>query len=268
MTIQISDLSIYVGSRAVVSNLSMTVQDGERVGLIGASGSGKSMIIKAILGLLPLHARVQGSITVDGAELVGLPDSQRAKLRGPYMAMIFQNPAQALNPVVTIENNVLLPLAVRRKLSGLSKEKKKNLAAKALESVGLNPSLADRYPHELSGGQAQRAAIAEAMMDNPRFIAADEPTTAVDTITQKRILDLLMRKVENSGASLLFVTHDFSVLSRIAQRCYVIAQGTLVDQGTITDLLSGHSSDTGQNEQDSRHPITRKLVESAKELAL
>ncbi|MFC2735374.1 MAG: ATP-binding cassette domain-containing protein [Parascardovia denticolens] len=258
MALSIVDLTITLGSVEIVRHISLRVDQEERVGLIGASGSGKSMIIKAILGLLPLQAHASGRIELDGVDLLTLPDKKMARLRGTYLGAVFQNPITALNPVATVERNILLPTKLHassgRRLTAAERERK---AAQALESVGLPPALADRYPGQLSGGQAQRVAIAEALVNEPRLILTDEPTTALDALAQREIVDLLTREVARLRASLLFVTHDFALLSRIAHRCYVIDQGRLVEEGACQGILENPQED-----------VTRHLVESARALSL
>ena len=215
------------------------------------------MILKAILGILPEGAHARGSVKLDGIEILNLPDKKLSRLRGTYIGAVFQNPSLALNPVETVKKNLLLPLTLRKRLTGKEIDK---AAAAALQSVGLDSSVLGRYPRELSGGQQQRVAIAEAMINDPQLIIADEPTTALDTIVQKRILSLLLGKVRESGASLLFVTHDFSVLSAVAQECYVIDKGRIVDSGKVGSFLN----DPGT----ARSDVARRLVAAARELAL
>lgn len=215
------------------------------------------MILKAILGILPEGAHARGSVKLDGIEILNLPDKKLSRLRGTYIGSVFQNPSLALNPVETVKKNLLLPLTLRKRLTGKESDK---AAAAALQSVGLDSSMLGRYPRELSGGQQQRVAIAEAMINDPQLIIADEPTTALDTIVQRRILSLLLGKVRESGASLLFVTHDFSVLSAVAQECYVIDKGRIVDSGKVGSFLN----DPGTARSDA----ARRLVAAARELAL
>ena len=196
MSIEIRGLNIAIGTKPIVRDVCMGIADGERVGLVGSSGSDKSMIAKALMGLLPDTARISGSIMVGGKQLIGLDDTAMADLRGRYMGMVFQNPAAALNPVMTVAQQVGLPL----------------------------------YLH--SGGQQQRVGIATALITSPRFIIADEPTTALDSITQRQIVDLLTSLVDDAGASMLFITHDFAVLARATTRCYVLDGGSIAETGT------------------------------------
>ncbi|NMM95720.1 diguanylate cyclase [Bifidobacterium sp. DSM 109960] len=254
MSIEIRDLDITVGSKRIVHDVSMDIADGERVGLIGSSGSGKSMIAKAVMGLLPETARVGGSIVAGGKQLVGLDDTAMADLRGRYMGMVFQNPAAALNPVMTVAQQVGLPLYLHY---DLSLDERVERVKAMLDKVGLPQDALLKYPHELSGGQQQRVGIATALITSPKFIIADEPTTALDSITQRQIVDLLTSLVDGAGASMLFITHDFAVLSRATTRCYVLDGGAIAESGRTADIL-----------HDPQGEPARRLVGAARMLTL
>lgn len=254
MSIEIRDLDITIGSKRIVHDVSMDIADGERVGLIGSSGSGKSMIAKAVMGLLPETARVGGSIMAGGKQLVGLDDTAMADLRGRYMGMVFQNPAAALNPVMTVAQQVGLPLYLHY---DLSLDERVERVKAMLDKVGLPQDALLKYPHELSGGQQQRVGIATALITSPKFIIADEPTTALDSITQRQIVDLLTSLVDGAGASMLFITHDFAVLSRATTRCYVLDGGAIAESGRTADIL-----------HDPQGEPARRLVGAARMLTL
>lgn len=254
MSIEIRDLGITIGSKRIVHDVSMDIADGERVGLIGSSGSGKSMIAKAVMGLLPDTARVGGSIMAGGKQLVGLDDTAMADLRGRYMGMVFQNPAAALNPVMTVAQQVGLPLYLHY---DLSLDERVERVKAMLDKVGLPQDALLKYPHELSGGQQQRVGIATALITSPKFIIADEPTTALDSITQRQIVDLLTSLVDGAGASMLFITHDFAVLSRATTRCYVLDGGAIAESGRTADIL-----------HDPQGEPARRLVGAARMLTL
>ena len=254
MSVEIRGLNVAIGGRAIVRDVDMSIADGTRVGLIGSSGSGKSMIARAIMGLLPLNANVTGSILLGGTEVVGADDIALADLRGRYVGMVFQNPAASLNPVTTVARQIELPLSLHY---DLNRSERRDRVFSMLSKVGLPADAADRYPHELSGGQQQRVAIATALITSPRFIIADEPTTALDSIVQRQIVDLLVSLVDDAGASMLFITHDFAVLARATTQCSVIDAGRIVDGGTTADLLARPSV-----------PQTVHLVEAARELSL
>lgn len=254
MSLVVEGLSVEISGRQIVRNVSFQVADGERVGLIGSSGSGKSMITKAILGLLPEQATVNGSIRLFGEELVGIGEEKMADLRGSYMGAIFQNPSDSLNPVLTVAQQVSLPLRLHYRLS---KGQRQQRVESMLDEVGLDGHIAGKYPSQLSGGQQQRVAIATALVTSPKVIIADEPTTALDAITQHSIINLLTCLVDRSGASLLFVTHDFAVLSRVCQRSYVIDHGDVIEGGNTQVLL-----------QQPQEFVTKELVKAARTLTL
>ncbi|NEG69461.1 ABC transporter ATP-binding protein [Bifidobacterium choloepi] len=254
MSVTIENLTVDYGGRRIVDDVTMTVGDGERVGLIGSSGSGKSMISRAVMGLLPDGFDVGGRIDVNGTQVVGLPDDVMALLRGAGIGMIFQNPQAALNPVQTVAGQVELPLKLHY---DLTKKERRARVLEMLAKVGLPEQFADRPVTALSGGQQQRVAIATALVTSPRFIIADEPTTALDSTTQKQIVDLLVSLVDGLGASMLFITHDFSVLAHATTRSYVLDDGRIVDEGATADLLAAPSV-----------ARTRTLVTAAKTLSL
>ena len=226
MSVDVRGLKITIGGKPIVSDGDMTIADGERVGLIGSSGSGKSMIAKAMLGLLPLTAVTNGSIDMGGTEIIGASERALADLRGRYVGAVFQNPAASLNPVMTVAQQIALPLRLHYDLTKVERADRVNAL---LSKVGLDLDMAGKYPHELSGGQQQRVGIATALITSPRFIIADEPTTALDSITQRQIVDLLTSLVDDAGASMLFITHDFSVLARATTRCWTPAASSNPD---------------------------------------
>jgi peptide/nickel transport system ATP-binding protein len=252
VSLEITDLSIEIAGRTVVDGLSLSVGPDERVGLIGESGSGKSMTLLAVLGLLPDDAVVHGSVSFDGRELVGLPDRDHAPLRGAGIGVVFQDPTTSLNPVRTIGRQIAEPLRLHE---GLGRREARRRAIDAAAEVGLpDPAgIVDRYPHQLSGGQRQRVVIATALIARPRLLLADEPTTALDVSTQAEVLDLFARLVDERGASLLFVTHDLAVLRRAADRAAVLADGRVVEEASVDDLL-----------HRPRHAVTRGLVEATR----
>ena len=252
--LRVRDLSVQIADKTVLDDVTLDIGASERVGLIGASGSGKSMLVKAITGLLPRAARVGGDITMGGTRLQAGDDAAFAALRGRYVGLVFQNPGAALNPVLSVEQQVGLPLRLHYDLDA---GERRDRVMTMLERVGLPASLAGSYPHELSGGQQQRVGIATALITSPRLIIADEPTTALDAIVQRSIIDLLVSLVESAGASMLFITHDFAVLSRATIRCMVIDRGRIIETGDTAALL-----------HDPRQPQTRSLVNAAKTLTL
>lgn len=254
MGIDIRDLRIAIGGKEIVHGVDLSIGDGERVGLIGASGSGKSMIARAMLGLLPPDVMVTGSVMLGGAEVIGAADRTLADLRGRYTGMVFQNPGASLNPVLPVGRQIELPLRLHYDLTRAERIERVNAM---LAKVGLPADVAAKFPHELSGGQRQRVGIATALITSPRLIVADEPTTALDSITQRQIVDLLVSLVDEAGASMLFITHDFSVLARATTRCVVLDEGSVAETGETATMLAAP--------QDER---TARLVRAARTLTL
>ena len=254
MSAVIRHLNIAINGKPIVDDVDLDIADGERVGLVGSSGSGKSMIARAMMGLLPATAQVTGSGELGGTQVIGASDAAVADLRGRYVGMVFQNPSAALNPVMTVAQQVGLPLYLHYDLS-LTERSERGTAM--LAKVGLGEDVLAKYPHELSGGQRQRVGIATALVTSPRLIIADEPTTALDSITQRQIVDLLTSLVDESGASMLFITHDFAVLNRATTRCYVLENGRIEESGDTTALLDHPHTDAGH-----------RLVQSARALSL
>lgn len=254
MSAVIRHLNIAINGKPIVDDVDLDIADGERVGLVGSSGSGKSMIARAMMGLLPATAQVTGSVELGGTQIVGASDAAVADLRGRYVGMVFQNPAAALNPVMTVAQQVGLPLYLHY---DLSLDERLERVEAMLSKVGLSQDVLLKYPHELSGGQQQRVGIATALITSPRFIIADEPTTALDSITQRQIVDLLTSLVDDAGASMLFITHDFAVLARATTRCYVLDGGSIAETGTTASLLREPASEPA-----------RRLVAAARQLTL
>jgi peptide/nickel transport system ATP-binding protein len=251
MSLEVRELRIVIGDRTVVDGISFDVPDGARVGLIGESGSGKSLTALAILGLLPDGASASGSVRWGGRELLGLPDRELAELRGDEIGIVFQEPRTALNPIRTVGRQIAESVRIHEGLS------RKDAAARAVAEAARvalpDPErIVGRYPHQLSGGQRQRVAIAMALACRPRLLIADEPTTALDVTIQAEILDLMLSLVQDDGMSLVFITHDLAVLSRIATHGVVLEDGRVVEDAPVSRLLSDPSS-----------PVTKGLLRDA-----
>ena len=253
MSAVIRHLNIAINGKPIVDDVDLDIADGERVGLVGSSGSGKSMIARAMMGLLPATAQVTGSVELGSTQIVGASDAAVADLRGRYVGMVFQNPSAALNPVMTVAQQVGLPLHLHY---DLSLDERLERVEAMLSKVGLSQDVLLKYPHELSGGQQQRVGIATALITSPRFIIADEPTTALDSITQRQIVDLLTSLVDDAGASMLFITHDFAVLARATTRCYVLDGGSIAETGTTASLLQAPASEPARRLIDAARLLT------------
>jgi peptide/nickel transport system ATP-binding protein len=237
--LEVTDLTVRFGGTTVVDGVSFALDAGERLGLIGESGSGKSLTALAVIGLLPEEATVTGSVKLGGRELLGLGDRAMAKLRGEQLAMVFQEPLTALNPLMRVGRQLAEPLRLHR---GLSAKAARTRAIELASRVGLpDPDRIVRaFPHQLSGGQRQRVGIAIALACEPAVLIADEPTTALDVTVQAEILALLRDLVDEQGTSLLFITHDLAVLTSVVSRLMVLASGRLVEQTDIAALAHGN----------------------------
>ena len=225
------------GTLRAVDGVSLRVERGQVVCIAGESGCGKSVTALSVMGLLPESARVeQGAIRFDGVDLLTLPPARRRGLRGRAMAMVFQEPMSALNPVQTVGRQIAEVFAIHG-TAGRVEARDKVLAL--LRQVRLDDPerRVDDYPHQLSGGMKQRVMIAMALANRPALLVADEPTTALDVTTQAQVLDLLREARRELGTGILFVTHDLSVVAGIADRVVVMVAGQVVEEGGVLDVL-------------------------------
>ena len=231
-----------------VKQVSFTVDKGETVALVGESGSGKSVTALSTVGLLADSAKVSGSVTYRGTQMVGAAERDLRKVRGNDISFIFQEPMTSLNPLHTIEKQLAESLALHQGLGG---EKARARIIELLGKVGIRDaeSRLGAYPHQLSGGQRQRVMIAMALANGPELLVADEPTTALDVTIQAQILDLLADLKRAEGLSLLFITHDLGIVRRIADRVCVMQGGEIVEQGPTADIFA-----------NPQHPYTQKLL--------
>ena len=250
--LQVSQLNIALptprGLAQAVRGLDFTLERGETLGLIGESGCGKSLTALALMGLLPERARASGSIRLDGQELLGLPDAALCRIRGQRMAMVFQEPMTALNPLHRIGDQVAEPLRLHR---GLARSAARREALALLERVGILQAAQrlDQYPHQFSGGQRQRITIAMALACKPALLLADEPTTALDVTVQRQILELIQGLVEEHHMGLLLISHDLGLIARNTARLLVMYGGSVVESGPTAAVL-----------QAAAHPYTRGLL--------
>ncbi|SFU22399.1 ABC transporter ATP-binding protein [Mesorhizobium sp. YR577] len=249
--LKVAGLSISAAADTpLVEDLSFEVGRGEAVAIVGESGCGKSLTSLAIMGLLPdsLDRHKRGAISFEGRDLTALPLRDMQSIRGNRMAMIFQEPLTALNPVMTVGAQIVEVLRKHRKMG---KVEARERATDLLRQVRVPDPEArlDDYPHRLSGGMRQRVTIAMAMACEPSLIIADEPTTALDVTVQAQILDLLREIRERSGQSLVLITHDLGVVRQIAERMIVMYAGVVVEAGSVEDIMSS-----------PRHPYTAGLM--------
>jgi peptide/nickel transport system ATP-binding protein len=250
--LDVRDLSIAFGEREAVRGISFGINAGETLGLVGESGSGKSAASLAVLRLLPESARVGGRIRFDGEDLPELPEEGMRRRRGREIAMIFQEPMTALNPVMAV--GAQIAEAVRAHHPEMKRSAVRVKVLEAMEEVGL-PEVerrAKEYPYQFSGGQRQRILIAMAIVNRPRLLIADEPTTALDVTVQAQILELLNGLRREHGLAMLFISHDLAVVAQVADRVAVMRRGEIVEQGAVRDLF-----------ERPQHEYTRRLLASA-----
>lgn len=248
----VTGLTVAISGTPLLHDLSFELAPGDRLGFIGGSGSGKTLTALALAGLLPPEAHVTGSIRLGERELVGLSERELAAVRGDLIGMVFQEPKTALNPLRRLGRQMTESLALHY---ALSRAERREAALRLAAQVGLGEPerIARAYPHEVSGGQRQRAAIAAAISASPGLLLADEPTTALDVTVQQGVLQLFRDLTEGDACSLVFITHDLAVLAEVAERALVFDAGRIVERGEISAILRA-----------PQHPVTRALIDAAR----
>jgi peptide/nickel transport system ATP-binding protein len=240
------------GTVKAVSNVNLSVDEGDTLGIVGESGCGKTVMALSIMRLVPSPPGeiVSGEILYDGSDLLSLSENDMRKIRGQKISMIFQEPMTSLNPVFRIGDQIAEVIQLHQ---GISKREAMNRSIEMLRLVGM-PSperIITNYPHQMSGGMRQRVMIAMAMSCNPRLMLADEPTTALDVTIQAQIIDLINRLKEKAGTSVILITHDLGVIAEAAQVIAVMYAGKIVEYGAASDMFS-----------NPLHPYTVGLLES------
>ena len=238
--LSVENLGVTTKDQTLVEDVSFTIRAGERVGLIGESGSGKSLTALSIMGLLPEGLAAQGSVQVAGVEheLVGAGEGRMSRVRGKDLAMVFQEPMTALNPTMRIGRQLAEALLIHR--TRPTRRAAHSAAVELLAQVGLSdPSGAARaYPHQFSGGQRQRVVLALALANDPVLLVCDEPTTALDVTVQALVLDLIVRGVQGRDAAMLFITHDLPVVATTCERVLVMYGGRVVEAGPVREVFT------------------------------
>ena len=251
--LRVRDLRILAGETELVHGVSFSIGRAERVGIIGSSGSGKTLTALAVAGLLPAELRASGSIRLAGAglDLIGAPERRLAALRGLRIGMVFQEPMTALNPTMTVGRQVG---EVMRRHRTVARRSIPARVGELLVETGLpEPDrIARSYPHQLSGGQRQRIVLAIALANRPDLLLCDEPTTALDVSVQARVLELIETRSAAAGAAVLFISHDLAVVASICDRILVMLGGEIVEAGPTVEVLTR-----------PRHPHTRALLAGA-----
>ncbi len=239
------------GVNTSVDGVSFSIGKGEILGIVGESGCGKSVTSLSILQLLGTNAKIsQGSIKLSGRELLGLSEEEMCKIRGNEIAMIFQDPMTALNPTLTIGEQLIEPLVIHQ---GYSKADARKEAMEVLKKVGIAApeKRMKEYPHQLSGGMRQRVMIAMAVSCAPKLLIADEPTTALDVTIQAQILELMLELRQNMETAIILITHDMGVVAETADNILVLYAGKVVEYGSVKDIFNA-----------PKHPYTQGLLSS------
>ncbi|WP_405060349.1 ABC transporter ATP-binding protein [Kribbella sp. NBC_01505] len=245
----VQGLNVSVGDTSLVSDVDLTVGPGERVGLIGESGSGKSLTALSILGLLPDEVTATGSVHLTGVahDLIGADERALSRIRGRDLAMVFQEPMTALNPTMRIGDQIAESMLIHHTRPNRSAARA--VAADLLERVQLPADLLRAYPHQLSGGQRQRIVLAIALANDPALLICDEPTTALDVTVQALVLDLILQGVLARSSALLFITHDLAVVATVCERVLVMYGGRVVESGPVREVFT-----------NPRHRYTQGLI--------
>ena len=256
--LQANDLTVRIGGSTILDSLNLTMNRGEHVGMIGASGSGKSMFAKTVMGLLPSPVQVSGSLRVSDLDVTSASAKDLRSFRGATAAMVFQDPLSALDPLMRIGKQLEWPLAHHQHVRG--RRAMRAAINEALSGVQLpDPErVAHAFAHELSGGQRQRVAIALALACQPDLLIADESTTALDVTVQAHILDVLTQATRQHDTALLFISHDLPVVAQMADRIVVIEEGRISDDVSTSNLVAADATDLSDG--------TRRIVEAARHL--
>lgn len=248
--LKVDNLQVSFRDRQVVKGISFEIPPGARVGLIGESGSGKSVTALALMGLLGEDAKITGSISLAGQELLSLTDREMSQLRGSEIGMVFQEPMSALDPTMRVGKQVAEVLTLHQR----GQQEKREKVIKMLERVGLPEpaNSANAFPHQLSGGQRQRVMLAMSLINAPQLLICDEPTTALDVTVQAKVLRLLDKELSRTGSACLFISHDLAVVSQICEQLLVMYQGEIIERGSLREVL-----------EHPKHPYTRGLMATA-----
>ena len=258
--LSVRDLRVTFGTRdgdvCAVQGVSFDVREGETIAIVGESGSGKSVTANSLMRLnFGSDVRIEGQILLNGRDILAMSEEEVRQLRGNEMAMIFQDPLTALNPFYTIGNQIAEAYSIHH--PNTSKRELREIALQSLHKVGIPEpgKRVDQYPHEFSGGMRQRIVIAIALVNSPKLLIADEPTTALDVTVQAQILDLIAEMQQEHGSAVILITHDLGVVAEITQRLLVMYAGNIVEEALVTDAFARPT-----------HPYTQGLLRSVKSL--
>jgi peptide/nickel transport system ATP-binding protein len=251
--LDVRDLRVWYAGVAepvrAVDGVSFSLRPGEVLGLVGESGCGKSTLGRGLIGLTPRGAAVDGSIVFDGVDVLTIPPKQRDRIRGGGMGLIFQEPMTRLDPLMKISKH--FDEALRMHAMSLSKAERRERALDSLQALGIPPTRYENYPHEFSGGMRQRIMIALALALRPKFIIADEPTTALDVLVEAQILRILADIRDQFRPAILLITHNLGIVAEACDRLAVMYAGRIVEQGPVREVFA-----------DPQHPYTQALLRS------
>ena len=256
--LSIKDLKVEYASGGkiieAVNGVTLTLSRGASLGLVGETGAGKTTIAKAIMRILPDHATrlVEGEITFDGVNILEASDSQLQKIRGGDISMVFQDPMTALNPIMTVGDQIAEGIALHQHLD---KAHARHEAIRMLETVGISADRAGEYPHQFSGGMKQRVVIAIALACSPKLLIADEPTTALDVTIQAQILHMIEELKRERNTSMILITHDLGIVVEMCSKVAIMYAGEIVESGTVEDIYGAR-----------QHPYTIGLFDSVPNL--
>jgi len=250
--LRIEDLGVYFNARGRIvkanNGVDLEIEENAFLGLIGETGCGKSILGRAIMGLLSENVEISGKIIYRGENLLTLSEDKMRQIRGKEIGMMLQNPSTSLNPVLTVGEQIA---EVYRYHEGIGKEEARKKAAEMFKLVGIDPKRMGEYPHQFSGGMKQRVMIAIGLALNPRILIADEPTTGLDYTMKKKIVDLMSRLIRSRNMSMLLITHDLEVAKRMCGRIAVMYAGELLEIAPVDKILS-----------EPKHPYTQGLLDS------
>jgi peptide/nickel transport system ATP-binding protein len=256
--LSVRDLRVWYGTARgavrAVDGVSFDLRKGETLGLVGESGCGKSTLGRGVLGLLPDAAKTAGEVRFEGRNIVGMPRKELRRLRGPKLGLIFQEPMTRLNPLMRVSDHFVETLKAHE--PGLSKDQLRRRSIDALGAMGIPPTRFTHYPHEFSGGMRQRIMIALALVLNPAFVVADEPTTALDVLVEAQILQILTSIKANFDTAILLITHNLGIIAESCDRVAVMYAGRIAEQGDARTVFA-----------EPAHPYTRELLASTISLA-
>ena len=256
------EIKLRESSREIIKNISFSMEENTCLGILGESGSGKSVTCKSILNILNKNFDVKGKIIFNGKNLLECEEEEMRKIRGKEICMILQNPMTSFDPLYTIENQMIETFLEHK---NFSQQEAVNLAKESLEKMRLKDidSILKKYPHELSGGMLQRIMIAIAIALKPKLIIADEPTTAIDSLNQKDIIEEFKILKNEINVSILFVTHDLGILSYLADNLIVMQNGKIVERGTTFEIINNYKHEHTNFLIETRRALMKKFKEVA-----